>query len=281
MKIEYKTAEQLGYMREAGLVVAHIHDALREAAQPGVSLTELDAVSAEVIAANSAHPNFLGYFGYPATVCISVNDTVVHGIPDETVLAAGDLVSFDCGAYIERAGKQWHADACVSVLVGGEEAAPPDARALDELTREAMWAAIASLADAKTIACVGETVEQVVEDSAGRVGFTAGIVEEFIGHGIGTSMHQAPDVLNYRARGRQAKLRPGMVVCVEPILTRGRADVRTLADDWTVKTVDGSLACHWEHEVAITAEGISVLTAHDWGASELERFGVRAARVGA
>ncbi|MDU0968223.1 MAG: type I methionyl aminopeptidase [Actinomycetaceae bacterium] len=280
-KIQYKTREQMGYMREAGLVVAQIHEALREAAKPGVSLLELDAVSADVIARAGAKSNFLGYYGYPATVCISVNDTVVHGIPDERLLAEGDLVSFDCGAYVERAGSQWHGDACISVLVGGRKAASRDAVALDAVTNEAMWAGIAALATGKTIACVGEAVEEVVEQQAKSVGFTAGIVEEFIGHGIGTEMHQAPDVLNYRARGRQAKLKPGMVVCVEPILTRGSAAVTTLKDGWTVKTRDHSLACHWEHEIAITENGICVLTAPDWGASELARFGVDAAPLSA
>lgn len=275
-RIEYKTPTELRYMREAGLVVAAIHEALREAAVPGAVLTDLDAIAAGVIQDAGAHSNFLGYYDYPATVCISVNDTVVHGIPDETALVAGDLVSFDCGAYVERAGKQWHADACISVLVGGVDAAGADARALDTLTRDAMWAGVASLARGRTVGCVGEAVEDTIDAFVDEGGFEAGIVEEFIGHGIGTAMHQPPDVLNYRARGRQAKVRPGMVLCVEPILTRGLADVATLDDGWTVKTVDGSLACHWEHQVAITEDGLAVLTAPDWGAAELRRFGVEA-----
>ncbi|MBD3689183.1 type I methionyl aminopeptidase [Nanchangia anserum] len=273
-KIEYKTPRQISYMREAGLIVAAIHDALREAAQPGAVLRDLDACAAEVIAAHDARSNFLGYYGYPASVCISVNDTVVHGIPDDTTLREGDLVSFDCGAYIERDGQQWHGDACLSVLVGGKRAASRDAIALDAVTNEAMWAGVASLASGKTVACVGDAVETVVEEQAASIGFEAGIVEEFIGHGIGTAMHQEPDILNFRARGRQPKIKPGMVVCVEPILTRGSNEVVTLEDQWTVKTCDHQLACHWEHEVAILDDGISVLTAPDCGVAELARFGV-------
>ncbi|MDO4613243.1 MAG: type I methionyl aminopeptidase [Actinomycetaceae bacterium] len=275
-KIDYKTREQVAYMREAGLVVADIHARLAEACQPGVRLVDLDAISEQTIKEHGARSNFKGYYGYPATVCISVNDTVVHGIPDEYRLREGDLVSFDCGAYVERAGEQWHADACFTAIVGGAPAASADVRDLDALTRRAMWAGIAALAKGKRIGDVGEAVEDVIDEATPVLGWQAGIVEEFIGHGIGRSMHEAPDVLNYRAHGRQPKLKPGMVVCVEPILTRGSADVTTLPDGWTVKTRDHSLACHWEHEVAILDDGIAVLTAPDWGASGLAEWGVTA-----
>lgn len=274
-KIEYKTRKELGYIREAALIVNQIHGALREAAAAGVSLLELDKVSADVIAKNGAKPNFLGYFGYPATVCISVNDTVVHGIPDKYRLREGDLVSFDCGCYIEREGKQWHGDSAFSMIIGGEGAASERTRQLERLTYESMVAAIAACDGGKTVGCVGDAVEATVLDGAVDMGWQAGIVEEFIGHGIGTAMHQAPEVLNYSVRGHQAKLRPGMVICIEPILTDGSPKVQTLGDGWTVKTVSGKLACHWECQVAIVEGGISVLNQPDWGAAMLKPYGVK------
>ena len=275
--IELKSIDQVRHMRRADLVVADIHKALREAAKPGVTTEELDTVSALVIEKAGAKPNFLGYYGYPATACMSVNDTVVHGIPDDYVLQEGDMVSFDCGAYVEADGKQWHGDSCFTMIVGGDDKARGDDLTLSRITEEAMWAGIASLASKKrglTIACVGDAVEQVVADAADKYGWEADIVEEFIGHGIGTQMHQAPDVLNYSVRGRQPKVVPGMVVCVEPILTRGSAQVFTLDDEWTVKTHDHSHAAHWEHSVAILEDGISVLSAPDFGKAGLAKYGI-------
>lgn len=264
-------------MRRADLVVADIHKALREAAKPGVTTDELDTVSALVIERAGAKSNFLGYYGYPATVCISVNDTVVHGIPNDYALQEGDIVSFDCGAYVEAEGKQWHGDSCFTMIVGGEDKGTADDIVLSKVTEEAMWAGVASLASKKrglTIACVGDAVEQVVADATLEYGWEPGIVEEFIGHGIGTQMHQSPDVLNYSVRGRQPKVVPGMVVCVEPILTRGSAAVKTLEDEWTVKTLDHSHAAHWEHSVAILEDGISVLSAPDFGKAGLAKYGI-------
>lgn len=272
-RIELKTNEQIDWMREAGLVVADIHRELRAAAQPGVTLLELDAISAETIRRNNAKSNFLGYGGFPATICTSVNHVVVHGIPDDTPLNEGDLVSFDCGAYVQRRGRQWHGDAAFSMIVGGNERGSERARRLNAITEEAMWAAIASLATAKRISCVGEAVEAVTEKY--RQGdWVAGIVEEYTGHGIGTAMHQPPEVLNYPARGLQPKLRTGMVVAIEPMLTDGSIETDVLADDWTVVTRDGSLAAHWEHTVAITDNGIWVLTAPDGGKAGLAPYGV-------
>lgn len=272
-KIELKTPQQIQWMREAGLVVAEIRKALREAAKPGVTLLELDEVSAEVIARNDAKPNFLGYGGFPATVCISVNDTVVHGIPDQTKLKEGDLVSFDCGAYIERAGQEWHGDAAFTMIVGGDEAGSAKARRLNKATEDAMWAALASVATGHRISAIGEAVEEAVEKN--RDGsWTAGIIEEYTGHGIGTEMHQLPEILNYRARGISPRIKNGMVLAIEPMLTDGDIETFVMEDDWTVKTVDGSLASHWEHTVAKTENGIWVLTAPDGGADGLEPYGI-------
>lgn len=269
--IEIKTAEQIRWMREAGLVVAKIHQALRQAAQPGVSLKYLDSVSEKTIRECQAHSNFLGYYGFPATVCISVNDTVVHGIPDDTVLQTGDLVSFDCGAYVLREGKQWHGDAAFTMLVGNTGSAA--AQRLNRVTEEAMWAAVAALATGKRISAVGEAVEEVVAAHADEH-WEAGIIEEYTGHGIGTAMHQAPEILNYRVRGLSPRLRKGMVLAVEPMLVDGDIETTVLDDEWTVKTVDGSLASHWEHTVALTEGGIWVLTAPDGGAAGLAPYGI-------
>ncbi|MDO5048716.1 MAG: type I methionyl aminopeptidase [Actinomycetaceae bacterium] len=273
-RIEIKTAEQIKWMREAGLVVAKIHAALREAAKPGVTLLELDEVSAQVIAQNDAKSNFLGYGGFPATVCISVNDTVVHGIPDMTRLEAGDLVSFDCGAYVERGGRQWHGDAAFTMIVGGDEAGSMEARRLNAVTEASMWAALASVATGRRVSAIGDAVEEAVEEY--RDGsWTAGIIEEYTGHGIGTAMHQAPEVLNYSARGMSPRIKEGMVLAVEPMLTDGDIETYVLEDEWTVKTADGSLASHWEHTVAKTKDGIWVLTAPDGGEAGLAPYGIK------
>lgn len=280
-RIELKTRDQIRYMREAGLVVAEIHSALREAAIPGVITSELDSICHEVIRKAGAKSNFYRYYGYPASVCISPNDVVVHGIPGDYVLQVGDIVSFDCGAYVERKGKQWHGDAAFTMIIGDEQADGQidDARLrrrreLEAVTREAMWAALASLATGKRVAAVGNAVEDVVAAQADVLGWEAGIVEEFTGHGIGTAMHQAPDVLNYRVRGVTARLKPGMVLAVEPMLTTGGIDTFTEDDQWTVRTMDGSDAAQWEHSIAILEDGISILTAPDGGAAGLAPYSV-------
>lgn len=277
-RIELKTREQMRHMRRAGLVVADIHRALREAVRPGVATDELDRVSAQVIARHGARSNFLGYGGYPATVCISVNDVIVHGIPDERVLEAGDIVSFDCGAYLMAGGRQWHGDAAFTVICGGDGAAQGQKGLrrlqLNALTEESMWAALAALASARRVSAVGEAVERVVAEHAERDGWEAGIIEDYTGHGIGTAMHQDPEVLNYRVRGISPKVRPGMVLAVEPMLVTGDVETVTLADDWTVKTLDGGDAAHWEHTIALLDDGVSVLTAPDSGRAGLAPYGV-------
>lgn len=295
-RIELKSREEIKWMREAGLVVADIHRSLREAARPGITTRELDAVSAQAIRRAGATSNFLNYAGYPATVCISINDVVVHGIPGQRTLEKGDLVSFDCGAWVSRNGRQWHGDAAFSMIVGDEwisdeefaqgkramGAAPGGLsderirrrRELDAVTRESLWAALANLEGARRVSAVGAAVEDVVALNADELGWEAGIIEEYTGHGIGTAMHQEPEILNYNARGISAKLKPGMVLAVEPMLTAGGIETFTEDDEWTVRTCDGSDAAHWEHTVAILSEGISVLTAPDFGKAGLAPFGV-------
>lgn len=269
-RIEYKTADQIRAMRRAGLVVADIHDALREAAAPGMSTAELDEVARDVLDRAGARSNFLGYHGYPAHVCISVNEEVVHGIPGTRVLEDGDIVSFDCGAVVDG----WHGDAAFTVVLG--EGDPAD-HALSETTRTAMWDAIAALATGDRLDVVGDAVEDAVAGHAAGGNEPLAIVEEYVGHGIGSAMHQPPDVPNYRTSRRGPRLRQGMCLAVEPMLARGSGRTRVLSDDWTVVTEDGGRAAHWEHTVALTEDGVWVLTARDGGAAELKTRNVTVA----
>jgi methionyl aminopeptidase len=277
-RIELKTPEQMLLMRRAGLVVADAHAAIRDRVAAGVTTADLDAVAAQVLADAGASSSFLGYHGYPAVLCVSVNDEVVHGIPGERVLEPGDVVSADFGAIVDG----WHGDAAFSMIVPG--AAPNDADVeLVATTQSAMWAGIAALATGDRLGAVGEAVEDVVDAAAaaGRNGgIRYGVVEDYVGHGIGSQMHQPPDVLNYRTRDRGAKLRPGMCLAIEPMIVRGDNATDVLEDDWTVVTRDGSRAAHWEHTVAIHEGGIWVLTAPDGGAAALAGLGVEIAPLG-
>ena len=272
-KIEYKTTEQVRLMRRAGLVVADALAAVRAQVRAGLTTADLDAIAADVIREAGAKPSFLGYYDYPATLCVSVNDEIVHGIPGGRVLAQGDVVSVDCGAIIEG----WHGDSAMSLVI-------PDADSLDvELvaaTEAAMWAGIAALATSDRLGGVGDAVEDSVDAtqvSGANGGVRYGVIQEYVGHGIGSEMHQAPDVLNYRTRDRGPKLKPGMCLAVEPMLVRGSRATQVLEDDWTVVTDDGSRAAHWEHSVALLEGGIWVLTARDGGTERLAALGVTTA----
>lgn len=266
-RIQVKTVDQVVRMRAAGLVVAAMHEAVRAALRPGVTTAELDEVAARVVAEHGATPSFLGYHGFPAVLCVSVNDEVVHGIPGPRVLEAGDVVSVDAGAILDG----WHGDAAFTAVL--DPADPADV-ALSATTERAMWAGIAALATGDRLDVVGDAVERVVEESFERTGVGYGIVQDYVGHGIGSDMHQPPDVLNYRTRERGPRLRPGMCLAIEPMLVRGDQATETLDDDWTVVTEDGQRAAHWEHTVAIGPAGIWVLTAPDGGAAGLAEFGV-------
>jgi methionyl aminopeptidase len=297
-RIQYKTAEQIKLMRRAGLVVADALDAVRAALQPGVTTKQLDAVAEDVIRSAGATPSFLGYQGYPASLCISVNEEIVHGIPGARVIAAGDVVSIDGGAIL--AG--WHGDAAFTLIVPPAQAAVEDRDAelvedrdaelvedrdaelvedrdaelvedrdaeLVEVTRQSMWAGIAAMVEGERLNAVGAAVED-------HVGDRFGIVEGYGGHGIGTAMHQDPHVLNYRTRDRGPRMKAGLCLAIEPMLTAGDPRTKVLADDWTVVTKDGSRAAHWEHSIALTDGGPWVLTARDGGVAELAALGVRA-----
>lgn len=263
-KIEYKTDEQLRGMVRAGVVTSRALDAAVAAARPGATTADVDVAFREVLAAHGATSNFLGYYGYPATVCVSVNEEVVHGIPGERVLQAGDILSIDGGAIVDG----WNGDSARTVILGK----PTDEdQLLSEVTREAMWRGIAAAATGTRVGDIGAAIEDHVRE---RVGQRLGILEDYVGHGIGSQMHMAPDVLNYRAAGGSPALKPGMCLAIEPMLVTGDIATSTLADDWTVVTDDGGRASQWEHSVAIHRGGLWVLTAEDGGASELEPLGV-------
>lgn len=270
-RIQYKTPDQVRAMRRAGLVVGQTLALLRDAARVGMTTRDLDRIAEQEIRGAGATPSFLGYHGFPATLCVSVNDEIVHGIPGERVLRDGDVVSIDCGAIVEG----WHGDAALSVVVGTVD--PGDQR-LVETTEAAMWHGIAALAAGGRLHEVGSAVEDLVESRSSDGGaITAsgyGIVEEYVGHGIGTQMHQDPQVPNYRVRDKGVRVRAGLVVAIEPMLTRGSAETRVLGDDWTVVSADASRAAHFEHTVAVGEDGLWVLTALDGGEQQLDRLGV-------
>lgn len=269
-----KSLEQVGHMRKAGLVVAEVHKALAEACEPGKTTAELDQVAYQVTKDLGAAPNFLHYQGFPASVCISVNEEIVHGIPGQRIIKEGDIVSFDCGAKIMADGKPWHADAAFTMIAGDAVGSLPNQ--LSSVTKTAMWAGVASCATAKKINDIGAAVEDSVDESTsnGQLGFVPELIEGYTGHGIGNHLHEEPTVFNYRTCGRSPKVRPGMVLCIEPMVVAGDRATAVLEDDWTVVTVDGALSAHWEHTVAILEDGISVLTAFDSGKEGLAPFGI-------
>ena len=242
-----KTPAQIAHMRKAGAVVAEMHEACRDVAKPGATTADLDAAAREVLDRRHARSNFLGYHGFPAVACISPNEVIVHGIPGDRVLDDGDIVSIDCGAVVEG----WHGDAAITIPVGEVD---DDARRLIDATRAALYAAIAVTTDGNRLGDIGAAVESV----ARTAGFS--VVREYVGHGIGTEMHEQPDVPNYGPPGRGLRLREGMVLAIEPMLCAGKAGNRLLGDGWTVVTVDGSRAAHFEHTVAITGDGPEILT---------------------
>jgi methionyl aminopeptidase len=245
--ITRKTPAQIALMRRAGRVVAEMHEKCTEAARPGATTLDIDKVAREVLDRRGARSNFLGYHGFPAVACISPNEVIVHGIPGPRVLEEGDIVSIDCGAIIEG----WHADAAITVPVG---AVDTESQRLLDVTRAALESAIAATVAGNRLGDVGAAAESPVN----KAGF--GVVREYVGHGIGTEMHEEPDVPNYGPAGRGLKLRSGIVLAIEPMVTAGRPSSRTLDDGWTVVTADGSRAAHFEHTVAITDNGPEILT---------------------
>lgn len=253
--IDQRSAGELDAMAAAGAVVAAALAAVQDAAVPGVSTWDLDQVAEAVIRDAGATPSFLGYHGFPASICSSVNDRVVHGIPSATeILAAGDLVSIDCGAIL--AG--WHGDSAVTFGVG--ELDPADA-ALSEATRASMQAGIAAMLPGNRLTDVSHAIERGTRAAAAEHGRKFGIVAGYGGHGIGREMHMEPFLANEGSPGRGPLLAVGSVLAIEPMLTLGTTKTVVLEDEWTVVTADGSRAAHWEHTVAVTEDGPRILTA--------------------
>ncbi|MDX5318885.1 MAG: type I methionyl aminopeptidase [Actinomycetes bacterium] len=260
--IEIKSREQIEKMRVAGLLVGRTLELLRSAVRPGVSTLELDRIAEDSIRSGGGTPSFKGYHGFTGSICASVNDEVVHGIPGERVIEEGDLVSIDCGAIVDG----WHGDAAITVPVGE---VPADAVELMRVTEEAMWRGLAAARLGGRVTDISHAVESYV-----RAQGTYGIVEDYVGHGIGSAMHQPPNVPNFGRPGRGPKLVEGLALAVEPMVVLGDPATHVLADDWTVKTDDGSYAAHFEHTFTLTPQGAWVLTALDGGEAKLKELGV-------
>ena len=252
--IELKTPGELEAMRAAGALVARTLVAVVELAKPGVSTAELDALAEQTIRDGGAVPSFLGYHGFPASICASVNEQIVHGIPSASaVLADGDLISVDCGAILEG----WHGDAAVTIPIGAVSEADLKLSAACEA---ALHAGIAAVRPGGRLTDISHAVQVACEEAGRRDGVPYGIVAEYGGHGIGTSMHMDPFLPNHGEPGQGPRLRAGMALAVEPMLSGGDPETLELADGWTVVTADGSRAVHWEHSVAITEDGPRILT---------------------
>lgn len=245
--ITIKTAGEFEKMAVAGAAVAAVHEAVRQAAAPGVTTAELDRISAEVLRLHGCRSSFLGYHGFPATICASPNETIVHGIPDGYKLADGDVLSIDSGAIFEG----WHGDAAFTIAIGQ---IPEHVMRLIEVTESALWEGLARARAGKRLGDIGHAIE----DAALPEGY--GVVHEYIGHGIGRQMHEAPNVPNYGKSGKGLKLKVGMALAIEPMFNLGTADTMLLDDGWTVVTRDGQISAHFEHTVAVTKDGPLVLT---------------------
>lgn len=246
--ITLKTADETAKMREAGRIVAAMLAACRAAVRPGVTTAELDRIAADVLKRHKAISNFKGYHGYPATICTSVNDEIVHGIPGKRKLKDGDILSIDAGAIVEG----WHADSAITVPVGSVS---PEAAKLIDVTEEALRRAIAAAQVGRRLGDIGAAVQSWVESQ----GYS--VVRNYVGHGIGRAMHEEPQVPNYGPAERGLQIKEGLCIAIEPMVNVGAAPTRTLDDGWTVVTADGSLSAHFEHSLWCTAKGPVVLTA--------------------
>ncbi len=245
--IAIKNSRELSMMREACIISARALKLAGEAVEPGVTTAELDHIIRHYIESQGAKPSFLGYGGYPASACISVNETVIHGIPDKRVIKAGDIVSIDVGAHING----FHGDNAATFAVG---TVSPEAQALMDATRESLYEGIAQAVAGNRIGDIGAAVQRYVE----MRGYS--VVRQFVGHGVGTNLHEDPSVPNFGTPGRGPRLLPGMTLAIEPMINLGDPDVRILKDGWTTVTTDGKLSAHFEHTIAITKDGPVILT---------------------
>ena len=247
-----KSAAEVELMAKAGAVVAELHEVVREAIAPGVSTADLDEIAERFTRGKGAIPSFKGYRGFPATLCTSINDEIVHGIPArDRVLREGDLIKIDAGAIVEG----YHGDSAATWVVGGDDATSPEVVELIRHTREGLWAGLCAARPGGRLTDISAAVE------AHALPHGYGVVREYVGHGIGRALHEDPHVPNYGRAGRGPKLVAGLVLAVEPMFNLGTAETEVCDDDWTVVTADGALSSHWEHTVAITADGPWVLTA--------------------
>ncbi|MFB7252429.1 type I methionyl aminopeptidase [Microbacterium sp. NPDC056234] len=263
----YKTPAQLRAMVEPGLITAASLDAATAAILPGATTESVDAAASAAVLARGAESNFKLVRGYSHTTCISVNEQVVHGIPGSRVLEPGDIVSVDSGAQFQG----WNGDSARTIVI--PDASRPEVVSarleLSRVTEGSMWAGIAAMASARHLGDIGAAIQDYIEAQGDY-----GILREYVGHGIGRKMHEAPSVFNYRTPDAGAEVKPGLVLAIEPMVTAGGEATFVEDDDWTVSTVDGSDGSHWEHSVAVHADGIWVLTAVDGGAAGLAPFGV-------
>ena len=263
MAIELKNLDQLKSMRKAGLVVADTLQLLKQSAQVGMTTLELNEIAVTNLSKHSAKSSFLGYHGFPAVICASVNEEVVHGIPNKRKLISGDVLSIDFGAIID----DWHGDAAVSFGLG--EVDPADQKLMD-VCEESMWRGIAAGKNGGRLTDISEAIESYI-NSQGKYG----ILREYGGHGIGSAMHQEPHILNFGPAGNGPELVPGMALALEPMITRGNERTKVLSDDWTVVSQDSSKGAHFEHTYTIAPDGKAfVLTSLDGGKEQLARLGI-------
>jgi len=263
MAIQIKTLEQLKSMRKAGLVVAHTLNLIRDSAEIGMTTVDLDLLAVRSLDKYNAKSSFKGYHGYPSVICASVNEEVVHGIPNKRALQDGDILSVDFGAIIDG----WHGDAAISIGMGNVD--PADQKLMD-VCEESMWRGIAAGKNGAKLTDISEAIQRYI-DSQGKYG----ILREYGGHGIGSAMHQEPHILNFGPAGNGPDLVAGMALAIEPMITRGSEKTKVLSDEWTVVSQDSSKGAHFEHSYAIAPDGkVFVLTAVDGGKAELGRLGV-------
>ena len=245
--ITIKNSRELALMREACIISARALKLAGEAVEPGVTTGEIDTLVRKFIESQGAKPSFLGYGGFPGSACISINETVIHGIPDKRVIRAGDIVSVDVGAYLNG----YHGDNAATFAAGDVS---QEAKALMDATRESLYEGIAAAVAGNRIGDIGAAVQRYVEVR----GYS--VVRQFVGHGVGTDLHEDPSVPNFGTPGRGPRLLPGMTLAIEPMINAGTPDVKILGDGWTTVTADGKLSAHFEHTVAITPDGPVILT---------------------